>query len=111
MLWILKAPLEKYDDIVVNKTDAEKIKESINIIMNSGKAYEFRTTVVRSLLSEDDILKIGDLINGAKCYYLQKFVPTKILDNKLINETTYSDEELSYMAAKLKFKINFVSYR
>lgn len=107
----IKAPLEKYDDIVVNKTDAEKIKESINIIMNSGKAYEFRTTVVRSLLSEDDILKIGDLINGAKCYYLQKFVPTKILDNKLINETTYSDEELSYMAAKLKFKINFVSYR
>lgn len=107
----IKAPLEKYDDIVVNKTDVEKIKESINIIMNSGKDYEFRTTVVRSLLCEDDILKIGDLINGAKCYYLQKFVPTKILDNKLINETTYSDEELSYMAAKLKFKINFVSYR
>lgn len=107
----IKAPLEEYEEIIKVKVNTDDIKNSIDIIMNSGKSYEFRTTVVKSLLSEDDILKIGDLINGAQCYYLQKFVPSKILDIKLINEAAYSDEELSYLTAKLKFKIKYVSYR
>lgn len=107
----IKAPLEKYGKITNVKVNADDIKKSIDIIMNSEKNYEFRTTVVKSLLSEDDILKIGDLIFGAQCYYLQKFVPSKILDYKLLNEATYSDDELSFICAKLKLKINFVSYR
>ena len=89
----IKAPLEKYSDIVKVKIDIEKIKRSISLIMNSGVDYEFRTTVVKSQLSFSDFEKIGQLIQGAKRYYLQKFVPSKTLDEKMMSETTYSTED------------------
>jgi len=50
------------------------IKESINLIMNSGIDYEFRTTVVSELHEENDFNFIGKMIKGAKNYYLQPFI-------------------------------------
>ena len=34
--------------------------------MERAKDYEFRTTVVKELLSEENLLQIGGLIKGAK---------------------------------------------
>ncbi len=89
----IKAPLEKYSDVVKVNVDTDKIKRSINLIMNSGIDYELRTTVVKSLLSKDDLRKIGELIQGGRLHILQKFVPSKLLDPKFSKETNYSDEE------------------
>ena len=50
------------------------IERSIAVIMNSGVDYEFRTTVVNPLHSDGDIEKMGELIRGAKRWYLQNFV-------------------------------------
>ncbi len=101
----IKAPLEKYRKVVNVDVDIEKIKASIGLIMNSGLDYEFRTTIVKSLLTKDDIIKIGKLIKGADNYFLQKFAPTKTLNPEFTSEITYSDEELQELAQKLK---NFV---
>ncbi len=49
------------------------IKESISILMNSDIDYEFRTTVVDELHEEADFEKIGEMIRGAKHYFLQRF--------------------------------------
>ena len=91
----IKAPVNRYPDIVKINTDPEKIRKSIALIMNSGIDYEFRTTVVKSQLSYEDFEQIGQLLKGAKKYYLQKFIPSKILDEKLLNETTYTNEEFN----------------
>ncbi|MDO5441530.1 MAG: anaerobic ribonucleoside-triphosphate reductase activating protein [Bacillota bacterium] len=53
--------------------DITKIKESIEIIMYSGVDYEFRTTVVDQLHDESSFIGIGQLIKGAKRYFLQAF--------------------------------------
>jgi len=90
----IKAPLEKYPNVV--KTDAytEKIMESVKIILNSNIDYEFRTTVVKDLLTEDDLICIAKLIRGAKRYVLQKFVISKIFDNSFAsNVECFSDDE------------------
>ena len=89
----IKAPLEKYSDVVKANVDTDKIKHSIDLIMNSGINYEFRTTVVKSLLDKDDLRKIGKLIKGVRLYALQKFVPSKLLDAEFLKETNYSNEE------------------
>lgn len=68
----IKAPVEKYHLITNTCTDIEKIKESIDFIMNCGVDYEFRTTVVKSSLDEKDLENIGKTIKGAKRYYLAK---------------------------------------
>lgn len=107
----IKAPLEKYEQIVNCNVNIENIKKSIDLIMNSNVEYEFRTTVLKSQLSYDDFEKIGKLISGSKKYYLQKFVSSKILDENLINEKTYSNEEFEEIKNILKNYIDFVEVR
>ncbi len=97
----IKAPLEKYSKVVGADVDIKKIKKNIDLIMNSGINYEFRTTLVKSLLSKEDIIKIGKLIKGAKNYFLQKFVPTKTLNPDFMSEKTYSDKELEELKSIL----------
>lgn len=98
----IKAPLEKYSQIVNVDVDTSKILKSIEILKNGGVDYEFRTTVVKSQLSYEDFEKIGQLIQGAPRYYLQKFVASKILDKGLENEKTYSTEEFERIIDILK---------
>lgn len=71
----IKNSEEKYPLTVGMKSiDMNKIKESINIIMNSGVSYEFRTTLVDEFHKVEDMDGLGELIKGAPILYLQKFV-------------------------------------
>jgi pyruvate formate lyase activating enzyme len=89
----IKAPLEKYKEVINHKVNLDNIQKSINLIMDSGLDYEFRTTIVKSQLRIEDLISIGKLIKGADIYYLQKFIPSKVNDEKFLKEKTYSDEE------------------
>lgn len=76
----------------------ERVKESIKIIMNSGIDYEFRTTVVPTLHTEEDIEKIAKFIKRAKKYALQNFsAQGEILDPKFKNIKPYDTETLNKM--------------
>lgn len=90
----IKTSLDKYHLIVQRKIDKGKILNSIKLIMDSGLDYEFRTTVVKSLLEKDDFYKIGQLIQTARLYVLQNFVPSKTLDDTFLNMKSCTDEEL-----------------
>lgn len=107
----IKAPIEKYEEIICSKVDTENIIKSIDLIKNSQTEYEFRTTVVKSQLSFEDFEKIGKTINGADKYFLQKFLPTKTLNRFFLNQTTYTDEEFEEITEKLKNEIHHVSFR
>jgi pyruvate formate lyase activating enzyme len=93
----IKAPLLKYSATVARPVDVENIQKSITLIKGGSIAYEFRTTVVKSLLSLDDIARIGESIQGAHTYYLQKFVPTKTLNPAFLRKTTFTDDEFEEM--------------
>ena len=90
----IKGPLEKYGALTRTQIHQELIKRSIEIVMHSGIAHEFRTTLVRSQLTKSDILSIGKLIKNARLYVLQPFIPSKTLDREFLTETTYSYEEI-----------------
>lgn len=90
----IKAPLADYERIVAHPVRTDLIHTSISIIMSSGVPYEFRTTVVKSLLTITDIENIGREIMGAEKYVLQKFIPTKILNRQFLNKVSYSDDEM-----------------
>lgn len=106
----IKAPLEKYADIIKAAVETKKIKESINLIMNSGLDYEFRTTVVKSQLRKGDILKIGELLKPDSVYILQKFVASKTLNPRFLKKSSYSDKEFEKIKMKLEglYKLNCV---
>lgn len=50
-----------------------RVKESISLLMASGVAYEFRTTLVKGLHTKESLRKALDMIRGAERYYLQRF--------------------------------------
>jgi len=107
----IKAPIERYPEIVCAKVDTEAVLKSIEILKSSGVDFEFRTTVVKSQLLHEDFEKIGELINGSEKYYLQKFVPTKVLNEEFLKETTYSDAEFLPIIKSLEKYINCVELR
>lgn len=107
----IKGPIEKYSQIVNKQVNTDNILESINVIKNSGIDHEFRTTVIKSQLCQNDFEEIGKTIAGSKRYYLQKFIPTKLLDESFFNETTYNDEEFAQIINILKKYINTIELR
>jgi len=107
----IKAPFEKYKNVVKVPVNADLIKESIRLILKSKIPYEFRTTVVESQLEEKDILRIAKLICGAKSYALQKFVPVKTLDKKFLKDKSYPDEILQKIKKHLEHQIPSVTIR
>jgi len=88
----IKAPLEKYEEVVKMKVNLENIKKSIEFIIDSDIESEFRTTIVKSLLSFEDFEKIGELIKNAPYYVVQKFVESKAIDEDVFNFEMYDDE-------------------
>lgn len=53
----------------------DDIRRSIDLIRASGVEYEFRTTVIKTLHGETAMHEIGELIDGARRYVLQPFLP------------------------------------
>ena len=50
-----------------------RVRRSIRLIMELAPDYEFRTTVIRQFHEEQDFAEIGEMIRGAKRYFLQSF--------------------------------------
>jgi len=90
----IKTSLDKYHQVIKAKIDTRKILDSIRLIMDSGLDYEFRTTIVKALFEKEDFYKIGQLIKNARLYVLQKFVPSKTLDDTFLDMKSCTDEEL-----------------
>lgn len=107
----IKGPLNKYSEIVGVTVNLESIKKSIELIIKKAPDYEFRTTIVKSQLAKDDFKKIGKLIKGAKNYYLQKFIPTKTLDQNFLKEETYTSKELQEFQEIIQKYVKFCGIR
>ena len=69
------------------RTPLKNFQRSVQLIMDSGVPYEFRTTVVPGIHEEEDFRLIGEWIRGARAYYLQRYRDIKINDPNLPNIT------------------------
>lgn len=71
-----------------------RIGESIEMIKGSGVDYEFRTTYMKGLHTLDSAREIGEMIKGAKRYFIQNFRPGKTIDHKLDSSNSFTRVEL-----------------
>lgn len=51
----------------------DAVRETVDFLLHGQLDYEFRTTVVRELHSEQDFIQIGQWLRGARAYYLQAY--------------------------------------
>lgn len=110
IVWIgfdIKAPLEemRYQEATGGVGQVEKVKESLQILLDSGVHFECRTTCDPRILSVEDIYKIADELSalGVKEYYIQKYRP--IENDKTTQDSDcekfFKDEKLlSYLKEK-----------
>ena len=59
----------------------DRIKTSINLLINESNDYEFRTTCVKGLHETSDFEEIKNMIKGAKNYYLQNYKAAPDMEN------------------------------
>ncbi len=91
----LKSDFNHYTQTVATIVDLEKIKKSINIIMNSGVQYEFRTTIMPFFINEEILRNMGAIIRGARKWYLQNFISRdKLVDENFVKEKSFTDTEM-----------------
>lgn len=94
----VKAPLKRYQEVTRAKVNEEDIVRSVDIIKNSGLGYVFRTTLVPGLVGPEDIKKICQMLDGAKIFQLQQFVPLNTLDSHYLQKKPYRREEVQGLA-------------
>ncbi|KKQ14422.1 MAG: hypothetical protein US30_C0004G0059 [Candidatus Moranbacteria bacterium GW2011_GWF2_36_839] len=80
----------------------DRVKLSVDLIMNSRIPYEFRTTVVPGIHTQKDFLEIAKWIKGARVYWLQKYEETKILDQNLKKKTKNKTIDLEKIKEKIE---------
>jgi len=107
----IKASPEKYALVAGMKAeegdspvtfDVERIRESVELLKNSGIPYEFRTTVVRGLHEVADFHEIGSWLAGCRAYFLQAFRESDNILGETLGGTqffsAFSPAEMTEMA-------------
>lgn len=89
----------------------DDIKESIKLLMERAKDYEFRTTYVKDIHTLESADGIGKLIKGAKRYYIQNFRSGKTIDIGLNSSNSFSQKELKEIQKIVKKYVDDVEIR
>lgn len=83
----------------LKKLDLTSIEKSVAYLMQSHIPYEFRTTVVKELHQEKDLLDIAKWLKGCQKYSLQNFVDSdRVIQSGL---HAYEKEELEAFREKI----------
>ncbi len=100
----IKNSRERYAETVGLKSfDLSLIEKSINILKSGCADFEFRTTLMRELHSEADIISIGKWIAGDEKYFLQTFKDS----GDLLSEgfSAYNSEETEHFLKLLQSSV------
>ena len=98
----VKGPLEDYSKVAGTSVDTDRIAQSINLIKERAPDYEFRTTTLRRFHDKGSFVKIGQLIEGAKRYYIQNAHFDKVLDSDLLDDKVFLREQLKEFCNTIK---------
>ena len=87
----------------------DAVRETVDFLLHGNLDYEFRTTVVKELHNEEDFVRIGQWLNGARGYYLQAYKDSEeVLQPGF---SSYSLEELEHFRKILLTTIPVVGIR
>lgn len=107
----VKTGLNNYKTLVSHFMKPELIKESIELIKQSGVDYEFRSTLIKEVHSAILLDEMSELIRGAKRWYLQTFRPGHTLDVLFRECTSFSEDELLDLTKKYQTAAEFIGVR
>ena len=96
----IKSSPEGYSRAAGCNVSIEKVRESVDYLLSGAVDYEFRTTVAKGAVMPEDMEGIGELIRGAKRYFLQGFVDSGDILGEGVG--AYTKEEMEEMLENVK---------
>ncbi len=96
----LKTSPEKY--MRLGASDTAGLMRAIEMLKTGKVPYEFRTTLVPDLVTQQDMELIGKLAEGAQTMVLQQFVPDDTLDKSFKVLRPYAPEVINKFAAMMR---------
>ena len=105
----VKTSIEKYP--LLGAKDVSGFLHTVEMLKNGSLDYEFRCTVVPSFVNEEDIPKIGEIVEGAERFVFQQFVPEDTLDRALREVKPYPREVILHFSEVMKRYVNEVILR
>lgn len=89
----IKSGRDNYANIAgVKSIDIKRIEESVSLISNRANDYEFRTTYVKGLHTEEDVYDIGEWLAGDHKYFIQNYKEVSTVISPVYD--SFSDWEL-----------------
>jgi hypothetical protein len=95
----------------LQKSVVEKIQCSVDLLLKSDIAYEFRTTILQNFHDLRDIIAISEQIHGAKRYAIQEFVPQKTLDKSFVQKLPFEKASLEMIIPEIKKNVQQLEVR
>ncbi|MEM1507013.1 MAG: anaerobic ribonucleoside-triphosphate reductase activating protein [Candidatus Bathyarchaeia archaeon] len=105
----VKTSPEKYH--LLGAKEVSSLFKTINLLKECGVDYEFRNTVVPRIVEEEDVVKIGETVKGAKRFAFQQFIPEDVLDENFRSVQPYPFETIKRFSEIMKKYVNEVILR
>ena len=83
----IKTAPETYKPYLCPQDLNQKLRESIFLVMSRAPDYEFRTTCIEPFINHSVIRQIGELVRGARSYFLQQARTGVCLDSSFFQPT------------------------
>jgi len=76
----------------------EGLLKTIHILKKGSVDYEFRCTAVPGFVNEEIVHRLGEMVEGARRFAFQQFIPGDTLDPAFNSKTPYTKEKISQFA-------------
>lgn len=106
-----KTSCAQYPSLVGPLGGAQFIMRSKELLMRSKMPYEFRTTLVRELHTEEVLVDMARELRGAARLFLQTFRPATTLDPAFAQYHPFSEEETVDIAERFRSDVKEVLVR
>lgn len=107
----VKTSLVEYPKLVGGTVKAEHIEESIALLKAAGIPYEFRTTLIKEVHTEEVLQDMAELLSGAERYYLQAFRPGHTLNPLFATYHPFSPGEMEALVRRFSGMAKHVNIR
>lgn len=106
-----KTSLPKYQSLVGKQADEAKLLESINLLKEGKVEYEFRTTLIKEVHTDEILEAMCETMTGAKRLYFQSFRSATTLDPAFKDCHSFSREEMQGIADRFSTRVEQVVVR
>lgn len=107
----VKTSLAEYPKLVGGGVKVGNIAESIELLKAAGIPYEFRTTFIKEVHTEEVLRDMAELLSGAERYYLQTFRPGHTLNPVFAAYHPFFPEEMQELVHRFSTVVKEVGIR